>query len=285
MRRPRGSRCRRGVRGLRGRRVPESSEPAEDKRTIDQPTAVFRTVRPRPGRPADDRAEDHHARVEAGSRSPAEAGGRARERRRAHQPVRAAAPRRGAARARRPQARGHLRPPPASAAAPSLSGAERTRQQPMPPRPPLDLLAELTNTPPPPETPVRTAVRRVKIWTPLGPAAADRLCDRAGGAPAADARAPADGAVDVHLRGQQAVTAVAERGPGLHGVDRPRHGGFVRRAEGRADRQCRQGDDRVRRAQDHPLKKGEAGPSITVDAEGGVGRQAGRRRASRRSTP
>lgn len=49
----------------------------------------------------------------------------------------------------------------------SLSGAERTRQQPMPPRPPLDLLAELTNTPPPPETPARTAVRRVKIWTPL----------------------------------------------------------------------------------------------------------------------
>ncbi|NEE32168.1 D-alanyl-D-alanine carboxypeptidase, partial [Streptomyces sp. SID7982] len=35
------------------------------------------------------------------------------------------------------------------------------------PKPPLDLLAELTNTPPPPETPVRTAVRRVKIWTPL----------------------------------------------------------------------------------------------------------------------
>lgn len=49
----------------------------------------------------------------------------------------------------------------------ALSGAERTRQQPMPPKPPLDLLAELTNTPPPPETPVRTAVRRVKIWTPL----------------------------------------------------------------------------------------------------------------------
>ncbi|THA70830.1 D-alanyl-D-alanine carboxypeptidase [Streptomyces sp. A0958] len=49
----------------------------------------------------------------------------------------------------------------------SLSGAERTRQQPMPPKPPLDLLAELTNTPPPPETPARTAVRRVKIWTPL----------------------------------------------------------------------------------------------------------------------
>nr|WP_242483054.1 D-alanyl-D-alanine carboxypeptidase [Streptomyces sp. HSG2] len=46
-------------------------------------------------------------------------------------------------------------------------GPERTRQQPMPPKPPMDLLAELTNTPPPPETPLRTAARRVKIWTPL----------------------------------------------------------------------------------------------------------------------
>ncbi|MFI8005501.1 D-alanyl-D-alanine carboxypeptidase [Streptomyces sp. NPDC086010] len=52
-------------------------------------------------------------------------------------------------------------------ARPALTEAERTRQQPMPPKPPLDLLAELTNTPPPAETPVRTAVRRVKIWTPL----------------------------------------------------------------------------------------------------------------------
>ncbi|WP_455907783.1 D-alanyl-D-alanine carboxypeptidase [Streptomyces halstedii] len=51
--------------------------------------------------------------------------------------------------------------------APGYVEAERPRQQPMPPKPPLDLLAELTNTPPPPETPVRTAVRRVKIWTPL----------------------------------------------------------------------------------------------------------------------
>ncbi|MFF3340685.1 serine hydrolase [Streptomyces flavidovirens] len=57
-------------------------------------------------------------------------------------------------------------PAPASASA-ALPEAERTRQQPLPPKPPLDLLAELTNTPPPPETPVRTAVRRVKIWAPL----------------------------------------------------------------------------------------------------------------------
>ncbi|MGW7432072.1 D-alanyl-D-alanine carboxypeptidase family protein [Streptomyces sp. NPDC054861] len=68
-------------------------------------------------------------------------------------------------------------PKPAAAAAPSapaaatppasLTEAERTRQQPMPPLPPLDLLAELTNTPPPQPTALRTTVRRVRIWTPL----------------------------------------------------------------------------------------------------------------------
>ncbi|MEB8344256.1 D-alanyl-D-alanine carboxypeptidase, partial [Streptomyces endophyticus] len=52
-------------------------------------------------------------------------------------------------------------------AEPTVEPAERTTQQPLPPKPPLDLLAELTNTPPPAETRVRTAVRRVKVWTPL----------------------------------------------------------------------------------------------------------------------
>ncbi|MEU3689461.1 serine hydrolase [Streptomyces narbonensis] len=49
----------------------------------------------------------------------------------------------------------------------SLVEAERTRQQPLPPLPPLDLLAELTNTPPPKPTALRTTARRVRIWTPL----------------------------------------------------------------------------------------------------------------------
>ncbi len=46
---------------------------------------------------------------------------------------------------------------------------ERTKQQPLPPVPgePLKLLAELTNTPPPAPTLLRSAMRRVKIWTPL----------------------------------------------------------------------------------------------------------------------
>ncbi|MEU0411153.1 D-alanyl-D-alanine carboxypeptidase [Streptomyces griseorubiginosus] len=54
----------------------------------------------------------------------------------------------------------------ATAAVPQV-GPERTTQQPLPPKPPLDLLAELTNTPPPPPSPLRTVARRVKIWTPL----------------------------------------------------------------------------------------------------------------------
>ncbi|MFI6806346.1 D-alanyl-D-alanine carboxypeptidase [Streptomyces luteogriseus] len=65
-----------------------------------------------------------------------------------------------------PAARKPVAPAEATAPVPTV-GPERTTQQPLPPKPPLDLLAELTNTPPPPETPLRTAARRVKIWTPL----------------------------------------------------------------------------------------------------------------------
>ncbi|MEU0217420.1 D-alanyl-D-alanine carboxypeptidase [Streptomyces sp. NPDC006265] len=65
-----------------------------------------------------------------------------------------------------PAAKKPVAPAEATASVPTV-GPERTTQQPLPPKPPLDLLAELTNTPPPPETPLRTAARRVKIWTPL----------------------------------------------------------------------------------------------------------------------
>ncbi|WP_249926100.1 D-alanyl-D-alanine carboxypeptidase [Streptomyces aureocirculatus] len=71
-------------------------------------------------------------------------------------PAQPGSARTGPARTGSPQA------PPPEAASP-----EATRQQPLPPKPPIDLLAELTNTPPPPETRVRTLVRRFKIWTPL----------------------------------------------------------------------------------------------------------------------
>ncbi|MEC3994685.1 D-alanyl-D-alanine carboxypeptidase [Actinacidiphila sp. DG2A-62] len=49
-------------------------------------------------------------------------------------------------------------------------GPSGTRSMPAPPLPdkePLKLLAELTNTPPPPQTFLRSTIRRFKIWTPL----------------------------------------------------------------------------------------------------------------------
>ncbi|MEU9162555.1 hypothetical protein AB0D29_20050 [Streptomyces sp. NPDC048424] len=49
----------------------------------------------------------------------------------------------------------------------AVDRSERTTQQPLPPKPPLDMLADLTNNPPPPPSPMRTAVRRVKIYAPL----------------------------------------------------------------------------------------------------------------------
>ncbi|MFC9623641.1 D-alanyl-D-alanine carboxypeptidase [Streptomyces sp. NPDC056930] len=148
---------------------PGKPDTAEDKRGIDQPTAVFRA-------PAAAKVDQPTtalkiipptSKPDSGAESKPES---AAERTSKFVPLRGddirPAP---APTPRRPEA-----PAAASASTPgtpppavSLSGAERTTQQPMPPRPPLDLLAELTNTPPPPQTPVRTAVRRVKIWTPL----------------------------------------------------------------------------------------------------------------------
>ncbi|MFC9584590.1 hypothetical protein ACFVJ8_17400 [Streptomyces yangpuensis] len=58
-------------------------------------------------------------------------------------------------------------PAAASTATERLDRSERTTQQPLPPKPPLDMLADLTNNPPPPPSPLRTAVRRFKIYAPL----------------------------------------------------------------------------------------------------------------------
>ncbi|MFI0815005.1 D-alanyl-D-alanine carboxypeptidase [Streptomyces sp. NPDC021098] len=72
------------------------------------------------------------------------------------------------------EAKAPAKPDTAPAKPADVPETERTKQQPLPPQTPdgkqpapLDLLAQLTNKPPKPETPVRTAVRRVKIWTPL----------------------------------------------------------------------------------------------------------------------
>ncbi|MEU3724416.1 hypothetical protein [Streptomyces sp. NPDC031705] len=65
-----------------------------------------------------------------------------------------------------PAAKPAVKPTP-PAAPPRLDPSERTTQQPLPPRPPLDMLADLTNNPPPPPSPMRTAIRRVKIYAPI----------------------------------------------------------------------------------------------------------------------
>ncbi|WP_245796087.1 D-alanyl-D-alanine carboxypeptidase [Actinacidiphila alni] len=51
----------------------------------------------------------------------------------------------------------------------AVTGPDGTRSMPVPPEPgaPLKLLAELTNTPPPRQTLLRSILRRFKIWTPL----------------------------------------------------------------------------------------------------------------------
>ncbi|MFF5158819.1 D-alanyl-D-alanine carboxypeptidase [Streptomyces sp. NPDC000348] len=121
---------------------------------VDQPTAVFRT-----GRPSAPAVDQPTTMLKLG------AAGRAAETE-AERTSKFVA-------LKRDEDLG-VRKPPAAPAAPAGAttslpqvGPERTTQQPLPPKPPLDLLAELTNTPPPPQTPLRTAVRRVKIWAPL----------------------------------------------------------------------------------------------------------------------
>ncbi|MGW1296621.1 serine hydrolase [Streptomyces sp. NPDC002533] len=167
----------------------DSSSDASDLRGIDQPTAIFKAVKPpvrvdqattalklprREDKPED--KPDPEGETKGKSKSGPEGDA---ERTSTFVPLRsddvrtAPAPRKPEPEPAAGSTAGPgtpARTPEASspaAAAPSWAVAERTRQQPLPPKPPLDLLAELTNTPPPPETPVRTAVRRVKIWTPL----------------------------------------------------------------------------------------------------------------------
>ncbi|MFI6699928.1 D-alanyl-D-alanine carboxypeptidase [Streptomyces sp. NPDC050509] len=160
-----------------------------DPAPVDQATAVFRTL-PKPATdqpttalklPKETGAAEAGTDAKAGKTAedakagkPAEAGKAGKDEtpaertstfvplRRDDLPAASAEP------AASPAAPATSKPAPAPAPAPSrIPEAERTRQQPLPPMPPLDLLAELTNKPAPPETPVRTMVRRVKIWTPL----------------------------------------------------------------------------------------------------------------------
>ncbi|MFG2513280.1 D-alanyl-D-alanine carboxypeptidase [Streptomyces sp. NPDC048584] len=141
-----------GVPGARG--SDDAGARPKGKGPVDQPTAVFRTGRA--PAPAVDQPTTTLKLGDAARRADAEAERTSRF-----------------VALKRDEDLGARKPPaaPVPPTGPTTSlpqvGPERTTQQPLPPRPPLDLLAELTNTPPPPQTPLRTAVRRLKIWTPL----------------------------------------------------------------------------------------------------------------------
>jgi D-alanyl-D-alanine carboxypeptidase len=130
--------------------TPASQDDTDDapaERPVDQPTAVFKAVRPPVDQPTT------MLKLGGGTKDAPEKDAERTSKFVALKPL------------DEPAAK---KPAPAEATAPVPTvGPERTTQQPLPPKPPLDLLAELTNTPPPPETPLRTAARRVKIWTPL----------------------------------------------------------------------------------------------------------------------
>jgi D-alanyl-D-alanine carboxypeptidase len=125
---------------------------------VDQPTAVFKAVRPPVDQPTTMLKLGGAAKAKDAKAAPEKDAERT-SKFVALKPLDDPA-------ARKPATAPAPAPADATASVPTV-GPERTTQQPLPPRPPLDLLAELTNTPPPPDTPLRTAVRRVKIWTPL----------------------------------------------------------------------------------------------------------------------
>ncbi|MFJ5292415.1 D-alanyl-D-alanine carboxypeptidase [Streptomyces sp. NPDC088348] len=125
-------------------------DPKADDEPVDQPTGIFRV----PSRPVVDQPTTTLKRSTFVPLRPDDVPGERRKPKPAPVPSPARPP------AEVPAATGTV-----GAAQPPI--VEPTRQVPLPPKPPLDLLAELTNRPTPAETPTRTVVRRLKIWTPL----------------------------------------------------------------------------------------------------------------------
>lgn len=137
--------------------------------------------------------------------------------------------------------------------------------EPAPPSTPLDLLAQLTNTPPPPETPARTIVRRLKIWTPIALALAAVLMAVQAVRPLPDTTLELagstssytfDGRFDVPWpeKGQGAVQAQGMGSLGTFGEQKPVPIASVAKVM-----------TAYVLLKEHPLKKDEAGPEIEVD--------------------
>ncbi|MCX4808278.1 serine hydrolase [Streptomyces sp. NBC_01214] len=155
--------------------------------------------------------------------------------------------------------------PVAPRAQPHSPEAKVAGPAPAAPLPPLDLLAELTNTRPPAETPRRTALRRVKIWTPilllLAGAGAGAQLMRPLPAPqlvAAETDRTVDGQFSVPwpAKGQGAVRVSGSGDIGTFGEQKPVPTASVAK---------------VMTAyvilKGHPLRKADPGPDITIDAK------------------
>ncbi|MGW0032946.1 serine hydrolase [Streptomyces sp. NPDC003314] len=130
-----------------------------DETPVDQPTAMFKMIRPPVDQPTT-ALKLPAGSVGTGADTDPDPDS---ERTSTFLPLRPDIP----AERKAPEAESAPEAPAPAPVPPALAEPERTRQQPLPPLPPLDLLAELTNTPPPPPSPLRTTLRRVRIWTPL----------------------------------------------------------------------------------------------------------------------
>jgi serine-type D-Ala-D-Ala carboxypeptidase (penicillin-binding protein 5/6) len=245
-----------------------------DKRPVDQPTAVFKAPRP----PVDQPTTMLKLGKAAGAADATTA-----------EPKDADAPRKPETPAERTskfvalkaldEPRESRPKADVTAAVPQVGqvGPERTTQQPLPPKPPLDLLAELTNTPPPPPSPLRTLGRRVKIWTPilLLLVVAFAIAQSLRPLPAPTLSLTAEDSYT--FDGSKATLPWPTQGQGwldVNGVG----------TMGNFGKQTPVAIGSVAKAmtayivlKDHPLKSGEEGAKITVDAlaekEGGYNKQ------------
>ncbi|MEU7022560.1 serine hydrolase [Streptomyces sp. NPDC046203] len=148
---------------------------------------------------------------------------------------------------------------------PAAPGTDRGSDGAQPPAAPLTLLAQLTNTPPPPPRPARTLLRRLKIWTPivgllaLGVVGAQLL--RPLPAPAvvveSSSATVGEGTFDMPwpAKGQAAVMVAGSGTIGTFGEQKPVPTASVAKIM-----------TAYVLLREYPIKRDEQGPSITIDA-------------------
>ncbi|MFC9931477.1 D-alanyl-D-alanine carboxypeptidase [Streptomyces sp. NPDC127190] len=230
---------------------------APQAKPVDQPTAVFKAVRPKADAPVDQPTTMLKLKDDI-------------------RPDRKPAPKPAPKPAAKPAAKADLTAP--TTALPQV-GPERTTQQPLPPKPPLDLLAELTNTPPPPETPVRTVVRRIKIWTPVVLLLAIIFAVVQAVRPLPSPTLALTGKDSYTFAGASTNLPWPNQGQGVIDVDGiGTMGSFGKQTPAAIGSVAKTMTSYII-LRDHPLKPGQEGPRIKVDAtaekEGGYDKSGG----------